>query len=286
MALLNDSVAHKEAPSMHLPINTIRGRIQQDLGRHLDTDSILDVCKSIGHTWRKTILNPVTILHLFLLQVLHGNTSLQHVSLLAGRLFIASAFCQARARLPLIFFHKVLAKLVASLLGETQDQGLWRGHRVLMVDGSGLSMPDTPELQKHFGQPGNQAPGCGFPVAKILAVFHAATGYLLEVTATPLRTHEMSQLQHIHPHLRSGDVLVADRGFCSFPHLAMLVLGGIHAVFRIHQKQIVDFTPGRAHTCNRGKASRKGLPRSRWLRALGCSIRWSNGSSRKRVPSG
>ncbi|MCY7290184.1 MAG: hypothetical protein LH624_18560 [Cryobacterium sp.] len=98
MALLNDSVAHKEAPSMHFPMNTIRDRIQQDLGRHLDTDSILDVCKSIAHTWRKTILNPVTILHLFLLQVLHGNTSLQHVSLLAvemGR--VALGDCLPRA---------------------------------------------------------------------------------------------------------------------------------------------------------------------------------------------
>ncbi len=34
------------------------------------------------------------------------------------------------------------------------------------MDGSSFSMPDTPELQAAFGQPGNQEPGCGFPVAK------------------------------------------------------------------------------------------------------------------------
>ena len=107
-------------------------------------------------------------------------------------------------------------------------------------------MPDTPALQAHFGQPGNQAKGCGFPVAHILALFHAGTGLLLEVFAAPLRSHDMSGINGILPLLRAGDVLVADRGFCSFAHLAMLMAQGVHAVFRLHQKQIVDFTPGRA----------------------------------------
>lgn len=254
---------------MHHQMDNILKRLRQDLDRHLDPDSVLDVCKSIGHTWRNSTLNPVAILHLFLLQILHGNTSIEHVSLLAGRCFTGSAYCLARARLPLIFFRAVFAKLVHSLIGETQDQGLWRGHRTWLIDGSGLSMPDTPELQKHFGQPTNQAPGCGFPVTKILALFHAATGLLLEVTAAPLCTNEMPQMGRIHPHLKSGDVLIGDRGFCSFVHLAMLVRGEFHAVFRIHHRQIVDFTPNRPHTHNSRKHAHKGRPRSRWLRSLG-----------------
>ena len=43
------------------------------------------------------------------------------------------------------------------------------GHRTFLVSGSSFSMPDTAALQAHFGQPGNQAKGCGFPVAHILA---------------------------------------------------------------------------------------------------------------------
>ncbi len=94
-------------------------------------------------------------------------------------------------------------------------------------------MPDTPELQSHFGQPGAQAPGCGFPVAKIVALFHAGTGLLLEVMAAPLCSHEMSRVEDVHPALQPGDVLVADRGFCSFAHLALLNRRGVQAVFRI-----------------------------------------------------
>ena len=76
-------------------------------------------------------------------------------------------------------------------------------------------MPDTPALQEHFGQPGQQLPGCGFPVAHLLALFHAGTGLIVQILAAPLRTHDLSEVVGLHPALRSGDVLVADRGFCS-----------------------------------------------------------------------
>jgi Transposase DDE domain len=126
-------------------------------------------------------------------------------------------------------------------------------------------------LQAHFGQPGNPAKGCGFPVARILALFHAGTGLLLEVAAAPLRSHEMSGIAGLLPLLAAGDILVADRGLCSFAHLALLMARGVHALFRLHQKQIVDFTPGRAHAAPGRKRGVKGMPRSRWIRACGTS---------------
>jgi hypothetical protein len=48
------------------------------------------------------------------------------------------------------------------------------------------------------------------------------------------------------------------------------VQAGVQAVFRMHQKQIVDFTPGRSHVepARRGKGP-KGQPRSGWLQQLG-----------------
>jgi hypothetical protein len=160
--------------------------------------------------------------------------------------------------------------VIRALVPRTEGEGLWRGHRTFLIDGSSFSMPDTPELQRHFGQPGGQAPGCGFPVAKILALFHAGTGALLDVVAAPLRTHDMGQVDGVHPTLRPGDVLVGDRGLCSFAHLAALIGRGVHAVFRVHQKQIVDFTPGRPHAGLRD-GNPAGRPHSRWLRALGPS---------------
>jgi DDE family transposase len=103
-----------------------------------------------------------------------------------------------------------------------------------------------------------------------LALFHAGTGLVLQMLAAPLRTHDLAEVVGLHPELRPGAVLVADRGFCSYAHLALLVQAGVHAVFRIHQKQIVDFTPGRPHgePRTRGKGH-TGQPRSGWLQQLG-----------------
>jgi len=109
---------------------------------------------------------------------------------------------------------------------------------------------------------------------------------VLQLLAAPLRTHALSEVVRLHPDLRPGDVLVADRGFCSYAHLALLVQAGVHAVFRIHQKHSVDFTPGRAHVEPRRRGNRhKGQPRSRWVQQLGeldQRVQWCTPLSRPR----
>ena len=168
----------------------------------------------------------------------------------------------------------LLERSVAQLQQDVLDGSRWLGHRVFYVDGSSFSMPDTPELQQYFGQPGQQRPGCGFPVAHWLAIMHAGSGMITKMLASPLRTHDMSKTVHLHDELRAGDVLMADRAFCSFAHLVLLWQRGVHGLLRIHQRTIVDFASGRPHVDpRRGKSDRrsKGLPRSRWLRSLGVS---------------
>src|SRR5215469_18363112 len=226
---------------MHRRISTTLSRLRQDLATRLGDDVIRAACRAAGHTWCDScLLSPAAIIHWFLIQILHGNTALTHVSLLAGRGFSDAAFCMARARLPLAVFRALLRQMVRAVIPDTEAIGRWRGHRTFLVDGSSFSMPDTPALQAAFGQPGNQAKGCGFPVAHLLALFHAGTGLLLEVTAAPLRTQDFAGLADVLGWLTAGDVLVADRGFCSFAGLATVMSRGIHAVFRLHQKPIVD----------------------------------------------
>ena len=251
---------------MHRLLDNTLHSLRQDLDSHLPPSTIDQVCRQAGHKWRICRLVPQVLIRLFLVQILYGNTALHHLSILAGRSFTASAFCQARRRLPLQVLRLLLSELVKTLTADDAEPGLWNGHRTLLADGSSFSMADTPELQKQFGQPGAQKPGCGFPVAKILAIFDAKTGFLLGANATPLRTHEMSQVDVAHEMIRPGDVLVGDRGLSSYVHLALLAARQAHGVFRLHQKQIVDFTPGRPH--GPGKTT-KSQPKSRWVRSLG-----------------
>jgi hypothetical protein len=183
--------------------------------------------------------------------------------------FTDSAYCEARSRLPLAVLRALLRRLVETCRPLTDATGLWRGHRTWLVDGTGVSMPDTPELQRAFGQPTNQVPGCGFPVARVLALFHAGTGLLQHLITAPLCSHEMSRVALLHPELRAGDVLVGDRAFGTFAHLALLVARGIHGVFRMSQRRVVDFTPDRPHPPRWNTPRLSGRARSRWVRSLG-----------------
>ena len=246
-------------------------RIKSEVAQILKPELIHQICDALGHVWRERVLDPATTVHLFALQILNGNTACQHVPRLGAVACSGEAYCQARQRLPLALLQALLYALVRCLRGNRiLDDGRWHGHRTFFADGSGASMPDTPALQKEFGQPGAQKPGCGFPVMHLLALFHASTGFLLNIVTAPLRTHDMSRVEQVHSDLTKGDILVADRGFCSFAHFALLAARGVFGLFRVHQKQIVSFRPHRRTASKKSrKRKQRGLPSSRWLKRLG-----------------
>jgi hypothetical protein len=252
---------------MAASIPQILRQFKADVSKALSPETIVKICGYLGHKYRDRVLDPVVTVQAFLVQILNGNTACTALSRLVGISFTAASYCEARARLPLALFEELLERVCDSLVAEVQTIGRWRGHRTWDIDGSSFSMSDTPELQARFGQPSAQAKGCGFPVAHILALFHAGTGLLLKVVASPMRTSDLRHTALMHAEMDEGDILLADRGFASFGHLALLFLRKIHAVFRCHQKQIVSFHVDRAHTSQ--AKPRKGLPRSRYVRRLG-----------------
>ena len=186
-------------------ITTILPRFTGEWAMLLQPDAILAVCGEIGYTgWRDRVLTPVTTMQLFLLQILHGHTACSHLPHLSGLRFTAAASCQARAKLPWHLFALLLERFGSAVQRSALDEGRWHGHRTFLVDGSGCSMPDTPTLQEAFGQPTEQRPGCGFPVARLLGLCHAGTGVLLKLVVAPLLTHDLAQVQKVHPTLEAG----------------------------------------------------------------------------------
>ena len=248
-------------------------RIKQDALGALDRGVIEGVCAEFGHAWRDRELDPATTIALFVQQVLHGNVACSEVRhLTAGKTFTPSAYCQARARLPLAVVQSLLKRVCdAAMIATRQPNHLWLDrHRVFHIDGSSFSMPDTPELTRVFGQPDGQKPGCGFPMAHLLVLFHAPTGLLLDAWASRLRTGDLTQVAKAHAQLSAGDVLIGDEAFCSYAHLAMLMKLGLHGLFPLHRKRVVDFTPGRPYSTARcGRERIAGMPRSRWIKSLG-----------------
>jgi hypothetical protein len=253
-------------------ISSALHRIKANVEKALPEATVRALVTDLTHCYHDRTLTPVVTTYLFLQQVLHGNTAVGHLRHLAGLDFTDSAYCQARQRLPVGFFHRLHQAVLAPCRHQSRRRGAdrWHGHRVFGLDGSSFSMPDVEELQQEFGQPSGQAAGCGFPTAHLLVQFDLRDGFLLRVLAAPWRTHDLKQAAGMHQDLRPGDVLLGDRAFCSYAHLALGVQRGLHSLFRAHQKLLISFRPRRRHV-GPGKIRPEdaGVPRSRWLQKLG-----------------
>lgn len=244
-------------------------RLKQDPLTPLSRQCIEDACREAGHRWRERELDPAVTIALFIQQIAHGNTACAEVCQLGERRFTASAYCQARARLPESVYQAVFADtLVAATPQMRRAEHLWQGHRTFHIDGSTASMPDTPPLRKAYGTPRGQKDGCGFPVCHLLVLFSAATGLLLDIFDSPLNTGDLAQSLEAHAHLDAGDILIGDDTFGSFAHLALLLQGEMHGLFPVHHARIVDFR-ARRRFCPEGKKAVAGMPRSRWIKRLG-----------------
>jgi hypothetical protein len=111
------------------------------------------------------------------------------------------------------------------------------GHRIFIVDGSSFSTEDTPELREYYDLPKGAKPGVGYPMGKLMGLLDAATGMFVSLLALPLFQHDMRAVIGVHPMLRAGDILLGDRAFCSFAHLALLHARGVFACVRLHQRR-------------------------------------------------
>jgi len=158
----------------------------------------------------------------------------------------ASAYCQARARL-----DPELLRLIAGQVSWTLDRNTlksehWlKGRSVKIVDGTTVSMPDTPENQGTWPQSSSQQPGLGFPIMKLTGIFALGSGALLEHATSSLHVHESQNFRQLWPRLNRGDIILGDRGFCSYGTLATLSERGVDSVMRLHGGRKVDFRKGR-----------------------------------------
>jgi Transposase DDE domain len=225
--------------------NNCLERIKGDLAAAVPEERIRQLCQELEFVGRNRVLTPVVTTYLTLLRALHA-APMSALRRHSGFDVSPQAYCQAVARLPVAFFARLQQAVIDESVADQpgRSKHLWNGRRLFFIDGSSFSMPDTPALQAEFGQSGQQSPGCGFPTAHLLIQFAGATGFAVKTIVAPLRTHDMAHAAATHDALQNGDILVGDRAFGSFAHLALLRRRGLHGVFRAHQIRSVHRRPG------------------------------------------
>jgi len=157
------------------------------------------------------------------------------------------AYCSARDRLPEETCRRLARDSGRQVEEDAPASWRWLGHRVVDVDGSTLTMADTPANQADYPQLASQKPGCGFPIARLVVVFSLAVGTVLDAVLARYegkQTGENSLFRTLHELLCADDVVLADRYFGGWFDLALLRQRGVHNVVRKHQLRATDFRTG------------------------------------------
>ena len=230
----------------------------QAFGAFLSAEDLQKLVAEEVGSFRERIYPPLTTLGLFIGQSLSQNDACQDA--VSRRLSERTAqgepacslnsgpYCKARQRLPLGLIRR-LALTVGEALEHASPAGWkWRGRTVKLMDGTTISMPDTPSNQSEYPQSGVQAPGLGFPLAMLVAVISLSTGAVLDWALGPCRgkhTGEQALFRQLMPQLEVGDIILADRYHCNYFTAAQLLGRGVDLVTRQHQRRKTDFRRGK-----------------------------------------
>ncbi len=158
------------------------------------------------------------------------------------------AYCKARAKLPERFLQRLAFDTGRRLEGEAAASWRWKGRRAVLADGTTILLPDTPANQAAYPQMASQKPGLGFPIVRLVVLLGLATAALLGAALAPYAGKETSEgalLRALREYLHAGDVLVADRHYCSYWLVALALALRVDVVFRMHQRRHYDFRRGR-----------------------------------------
>jgi hypothetical protein len=251
------------------PAFAVRRQLQAEPGlpfaTHLPAEEVHSCCLSLGHFFRKRVFSPAVTLWTFLSQVLDPDHSCRQAvaRLNAHRVGCGlppcapdnGGYCKARKRLP----EQLLADLTRATGRRLQDQTapawLWKGRHVKVVDGTGLSMPDTPANQRAYPKSKKLSPGVGFPLLRLVVVFNLAVGTVLDAAMGRFEgkgSGEVSLFRSLANLLQRGDVLLADRLYATFWEMAQVLAVGADAVMRMHAGRTAVWFRGRGHsTANR-----------------------------------
>lgn len=159
-----------------------------------------------------------------------------------------SAYSQARSKLPEAVISGLVRQSGEQLEKNLPITWLWRiRYHLKLVDGSTISMPDTPENQALYPQPDSQKKGVGFPIARIVSVISCVTGAVLDLAIGPYsgkKTGEHALLRQIMDVFKKGDVALGDCYYASYFLMAALIKMGVDAIFPMHAARDCDFRKG------------------------------------------
>jgi hypothetical protein len=209
---------------------------------------ITQACRDVHYTYRQRVLTPiVTMLHMILAAIwpeesfeasgqLLWDGAVGVFPALRGKRPSSGSLAKARARLPLQLWQRVWDSLAVKVQQLSEPFASWRGHRIVLIDGTCVSMPDTPSLHSHFGTSTGRGGKRHYPLARMVTAALANTMTVIAYAVGRYDQSEQALLRPLLGGLRKGDLLLADRHFAGANLYDEYLRAGLNFLTRIHQR--------------------------------------------------
>lgn len=244
---------------MSKPAEILKHQFSKSLGlpwQDILPASRLDkILEEEAFSYRNRVYSPIVTVWAMLYQVLSADKSLRNtVKCMTTWLTAAGvqppssgtgAYSKARSRLPESLLQRLIPETAECLAQTVFPEHLWCGRPVKVYDGTTVLMTDSAANQAEYPQHGNQATGCGFPIARLVVFFCLVTGAVVSACIAPWSTSEIVMSRLLYQALEADDVAMADQAYGSYVDLALIKQQGADGVLRKHHARKTDFRKGR-----------------------------------------
>ncbi|MCP4473011.1 MAG: IS4 family transposase, partial [Gammaproteobacteria bacterium] len=240
----------------------------------LPKETLDRIAVKVGN-YRDKVFNPLVTLKTFLRQVLGDNGSCKEAVAnvlpervrqgLTANSMNTGPYCKARQRLPSAMLEEAVKQSGISLHRESESSRKRRNYNVVIADGTTVLMADSEENRNEFPQQSVQKAGPGFPTARIVGLISLGTGSIIDHALSAYQgkgSGESSLFSQVANAMGPGDLLPADRYYCTYAIVALTHSRGVPVLFKNHAKKKADFRQGKKlgskdHLIHRKKPRRK-----------------------------
>jgi Insertion element 4 transposase N-terminal/Transposase DDE domain len=151
----------------------------------------------------------------------------------------ASALAQARRRVgpaPLRWLFDLLRGPAAT----ARHRGCrWRGLLVCAIDGTTLTVPDSPPMLARFTKGRGNHGGTGYPQIRLVALLACGTRTVIDATFGSTTTGETGYVPRLLPSLKAGMILLADRNFGAKDLIGAIAGTGADVLVRLKNGRVM-----------------------------------------------
>jgi Transposase DDE domain len=241
------------------PAEILKQQFSQSLGlpwqEILPASRFDEILSEEGIRYRSRVYTPMVTLWAMIHQVLSADKSLRNTVSCVSTWLIAAgesppssdtgAYSKARGRLSEELLQRLVPETAEQLENTVPKEHYWCARQVKVFDGSTVLMADSAANQAAYPQHGNQAEGCGFPLARIVVFFCLLTGAVVSACVAAKTTSEIVMSRLLYQALTPEDVAMADQAYGSYVDLALIQQQGADGVLRKHHARRTDFRTGR-----------------------------------------